>query len=119
MTEIAFTADHRLATYGTLAPGRPNYAQVEPIGGTWRTGHVRGRLIDAGWGANVGYPGMIADQDGDPIAVHILEAVALPDHWARLDAFEGPGYRRITVPATLEDGSIIDVSIYEALPSES
>ncbi|MGD1887532.1 MAG: gamma-glutamylcyclotransferase family protein [Cohaesibacteraceae bacterium] len=111
-----FTAIHRLASYGTLAPGRPNHAQVEELGGSWRIGHVKGRHVQSGWGAWIGYPGFVPDPDGDPIEVHILEAIALPDHWDRLDAFEGEAYRRIVVTAELQDGSAIDVSIYEALP---
>ena len=50
--------------------------------------------MEAGWGAAMGYPGLILDDATDEIAVQILTSHDLPDHWARLDAFEGPGYRR-------------------------
>ncbi|MEM1286113.1 MAG: gamma-glutamylcyclotransferase family protein [Pseudomonadota bacterium] len=110
------SAIHRLASYGTLAPGRSNYAQVADLGGTWRVGHVMGRHVQSGWGTWIGYPGFVPDPAGDRIEVHILETDLLPDHWERLDAFEGDAYRRIVVTAELEDGGLIDVSIYEALP---
>jgi len=42
--------DTRLATYGTLAPGRPNHGQLTGLSGRWLVGHVRGSLVQAGWG---------------------------------------------------------------------
>ena len=42
-------ADERLATYGTLAPGRPNHHHVQGLPGRWFTGHVHGHLFDIGW----------------------------------------------------------------------
>jgi hypothetical protein len=32
----------RLATYGTLAPGRPNYDQIDGLDGRWFEGHAYG-----------------------------------------------------------------------------
>ena len=46
----------RLATYGTLAPGRQNHGQLSDLPGRWLVGHVRGSLIEAGWGANSDTP---------------------------------------------------------------
>jgi hypothetical protein len=46
--------DMRLATYGTLAPGRPNHGQLSNLPGRWLVGRVHGSLVDAGWGAKVG-----------------------------------------------------------------
>jgi hypothetical protein len=40
----------RLATYGSLAPGRPNEGQLSDLTGRWLAGHVRGKLVEAGWG---------------------------------------------------------------------
>src|SRR3984957_18379154 len=73
----------RLATYGTLAPGRKNHGQLSDLPGRWLVGHVRGSLVEAGWGAKLGYPGMILDLDGAPIEVFVLESRALVDHWQR------------------------------------
>jgi hypothetical protein len=42
------TALHRLATYGTLGPGRPNHHQLDGFEGRWLAGQVNGMLVDAG-----------------------------------------------------------------------
>ena len=73
---------------------------------------MRGTLLDAGWGAGLGYPGLVLDPAGPAVEVHILQSVDLPDHWARLDLFEGNGYRRVIARALTEFGEL-DVSIYE------
>lgn len=104
----------RLATYGTLAPGRQNHGQLSDLPGRWLVGHVRGSLIEAGWGAKLGYPGMILDPDGEPIEV--FESRALIDLWQRLDAFEGPGYRRLAVDVSTDEG-VLPASIYVLLDS--
>ena len=106
----------RLATYGTLAPGRQNHGQLSDLPGRWLVGHVRGSLIEAGWGAKLGYPGMILDPDGEPIEVFVFESRALVDHWQRLDAFEGPGYRRLAVDVSTDEG-VLPASIYVLLDS--
>jgi gamma-glutamylcyclotransferase (GGCT)/AIG2-like uncharacterized protein YtfP len=102
---------HRLATYGSLAPGRPNHHQLEGLQGRWSRGHVHGTLVDAGWGGSLGYPALILDPNGAPIEVHVFESADLPAHWSRLDRFEGPGYRRVatTVHTPSED---VDAFIY-------
>ncbi|PWO00364.1 hypothetical protein FA09DRAFT_358451 [Tilletiopsis washingtonensis] len=98
-------ADCRLATYGTLAPGRPNAHQLEGLHGTWSSGTVRGHLVERGWGAPLGYPAMIPDAEkGAQIAVSLFESHELPAHWARLDAFEGSGYARVAVPVMTAAG---------------
>jgi gamma-glutamylcyclotransferase (GGCT)/AIG2-like uncharacterized protein YtfP len=95
----------RLATYGSLAPGRPNHHQLAGLQGRWSPGHVHGTLVDAGWGVSIGYPALILDPDGAPVEVHVFESADLPAHWSRLDRFEGPGYRRVatTVHTRLDD----------------
>jgi gamma-glutamylcyclotransferase (GGCT)/AIG2-like uncharacterized protein YtfP len=103
----------RLATYGTLAPGRQNQGQLSDLPGRWLVGHVYGSLIEAGWGAKLGYPAMILEPDGGPIEVFVFESRALVDHWQRLDAFEGPGYRRTTVDVLTDEG-VLSASIYVA-----
>lgn len=104
-------AEVRLATYGTLVPGRQNHGQLADLPGRWLVGHVRGSLVDAGWGAELGFPALILDPDGAPIEVSVLESEALLDHWDRLDAFEGPGYRRVTVEVSTDE-SLLPASIY-------
>ena len=101
----------RLATYGTLAPGRPNHHQLDGLEGRWLKGHVNGLLVDAGWGATLGYPAIRLDPDGPTVGVDIFESADLPAHWSRLDEFEGPGYQRVvaTVHTTRDD---LQASIY-------
>ncbi len=105
-------AEHRLAVYGTLGPGCPNHHVLADVPGRWLPGTVRGVLQQQGWGSDLGFPGIVLDTAGDEVAVEVLESAELPDHWRRLDAFEGPGYRRATVSVTTDDG-IIEASIYE------
>ena len=102
---------YRLATYGTLAPGRPNHHQLDALEGHWSEGHVYGRLIEEGWGATFGYPALILDPDGSAISVQVFESMALPDHWSRLDDFEGPGYQRVVTSVSTPAGDI-KASIY-------
>ncbi|NMA99810.1 MAG: gamma-glutamylcyclotransferase [Phyllobacteriaceae bacterium] len=99
--------DTVLATYGTLSPGRSNHHQLDGLAGTWSTGSVRGRLMPEGWGAALGYPGLILDPNGAPVPLHIFHSDDLPAHWARLDEFEGEGYARTPVEVETGDGMII------------
>jgi gamma-glutamylcyclotransferase (GGCT)/AIG2-like uncharacterized protein YtfP len=108
---MAHTALHRLATYGSLAPGRPNQHQLDGLEGRWFAGHVNGMLVHAGWGAGLGYPALVLDPDGLDISVDVFESVDLPAHWERLDAFEGPGYQRVAVLVRTSVGDV-DASIY-------
>jgi len=111
VSKAGLTADHRLATYGTLAPGRVNHHHVEKVRGTWTKGVIRGRFIEAGWGADLGYPGLVVDPNGDSIEVHVLVSIDLMDHWDRLDAFEGAGYQRVPIDVETPEGQI-PASIY-------
>lgn len=110
MTEQT-NADHALATYGTLAPGRPNAHLLADINGQWTQGFVRGRLIEMGWGAAMGYPGIVLDETAQEIAVHLFTSPALARAWPDLDAFEGNDYRRTPVCVRTRDG-IVQASIY-------
>lgn len=103
--------DTRLATYGTLGPGRPNHGQLSDLSGRWLTGHVRGSLVQAGWGTEFGYPGLILEPDGPLVEVEVFESSALSAHWERLDEFEGPGYRRVAVDVSTAEG-VLAASIY-------
>lgn len=99
-------AQHRLATYGTLAPGRPNAHQLSALTGTWTRGKVRGHLHELGWGAAAGYPGIVLDDAGPVVQVQVFSSEDLPQHWARLDEFEGPGYRRVAVTVGTDAGPV-------------
>lgn len=104
-------ANLRLATYGSLAPGRVNHHELDGLSGDWRTGIVRGYLVKMGWGADLGYPAINLDPDGEPVEVFIFESEDLPAHWPRLDAFEGEQYKRVVAMAETETGPV-SVSIY-------
>lgn len=112
MCSVELGPDHRLATYGTLGPGRSNHHEVAGIAGRWLTGTVTGHLHPQGWGAVLGYPALVLDPAGPAVVVHVLESADLPAHWARLDAFEGPGYRRVPVTVTTDEGDVV-ASLYE------
>ena len=51
------------------------------------------------------------DGDGPVLHVAVFESQALPQHWDRLDAFEGPGYRRVTLEVATAEGAL-PASIY-------
>ena len=103
--------EQRLATYGTLAPGRVNHHELNGLQGEWHTGIVRGFLVKMGWGADLGYPAINLDPEGDEVEVFIFESADLPAHWARLDEFEGEQYARVVTEAETARGSV-SVSIY-------
>ena len=111
------SADSRLATYGTLSPGRVNHHELAGLEGSWRQGSVRGKLIAAGWGASLGYPALVLDPEATPIEVFLFESHDLPDHWRRLDEFEGSGYRRVVTQVRTPDGDV-DASIYVLASSD-
>jgi gamma-glutamylcyclotransferase (GGCT)/AIG2-like uncharacterized protein YtfP len=105
-----------LFVYGTLAPGRPNEHVLAPLRGRWQRGTVTGTLYQEGWGAAAGYPGIVLD--GATTEVHglLFTSEELPEHWSRLDAFEGEGYRRVATAVHLEDGTAVDAFLYELAP---
>jgi gamma-glutamylcyclotransferase (GGCT)/AIG2-like uncharacterized protein YtfP len=105
------TADLCLATYGSLAPGRINHCELAGLQGSWRHGTVRGRLAASGWGAKLGYPGLVLDPQDRPVEVHLFESSQLPGHLRRLDEFEGAGYRRVVTQVQTANGEV-DAWIY-------
>jgi gamma-glutamylcyclotransferase (GGCT)/AIG2-like uncharacterized protein YtfP len=104
IADLSEVPDARLAVYGTLAPGRMNHHQISALAGTWWRGTVKGKLFPSGWGAAVGFPGLILDPIGPSVDVDIFESNELPEHWARLDEFEGNGYRRVVATVSTEAG---------------
>jgi hypothetical protein len=46
---------------------------VRGIPGRWFTGKVRGRLIEEGWGATMGFPALVLDPTGPEVEVQVLE----------------------------------------------
>ena len=103
---------HRLFVYGSLAPGRPNEHVLADVLGEWEPATVNGRLLQEGWGAAVGYPGIVLDEHGDEVEGFLFSSERLAEHWARLDKFEGEGYERVLTKARLKDGTSVDTYIY-------
>jgi gamma-glutamylcyclotransferase (GGCT)/AIG2-like uncharacterized protein YtfP len=109
--------DHRLAVYGTLAPGRSNHHQLVGLDGHWRAGAVRGRLVAEGWAATEGYPALFPDPAGPVVEIQLFESADLPRHWERLDDFEGPGYHRIAIAVSTGEETV-DAWIYAAADAQ-
>lgn len=101
-----------LFVYGTLAPGRANTYMLEEIGGTWEEGYVFGTLLAKGWGAGLGFPGIILDEQGSRVEGFVFFSEHLADYWDALDAFEGDDYIRVPVDVSMHDGRIVSSSIY-------
>jgi gamma-glutamylcyclotransferase (GGCT)/AIG2-like uncharacterized protein YtfP len=99
-------ADTRIATYGTLSPGQVNHHQLAGLNGRWLRGTVRGRLGPAGWAASLGYLGLVLDATGPLVDVHLFESADLPEHWSRLDEFEGTEYRRVVTQVRTAEGDV-------------
>lgn len=102
----------KLFVYGTLAPGRPNEHMLKNIGGSWELGSVTGTLHEKGWGATMGYPGIILDKKGDKVEGFLFSSDHLEDHWTELDEFEGDAYERILTMVELQNKAKIEAFIY-------
>ncbi len=103
---------NRLFVYGTLCPGRENAHILEPIGGTWRKGSVRGVVHILDWGPDQGLPAIVLDSEAGKVEGHLLTTEQLAHHWQRIDAFEGAQYERVTVQVELDTGEKTDAWIY-------
>ena len=103
---------NRLFVYGTLAPGEPNEHVLADMKGTWQPATIRGQLLEQGWGAALGYPGIILDDSEDEVPGLLFSSDELAGHWSRLDEFEGPGYERVVASVKLENGSELDAQLY-------
>ncbi|MEM1433839.1 MAG: gamma-glutamylcyclotransferase family protein [Pseudomonadota bacterium] len=103
---------NRLFVYGTLMPGGPNEHVLQPLGGAWQPAYAIGRLQHQGWGAELGYPGLVPDPEGVKIPGQLLETAALRNAWTELDQFEGAEYQRICTTVYLEDDQPVEAQTY-------
>lgn len=101
-----------LFVYGSLAPGQSNAHVLADVPGEWTPATVTGTLRQQGWGAAMGYPGLVLDDQGGPVHGLVFSSAHLPAHWSRLDAFEGEGYERVLTTARLDDGRSVDAHVY-------
>jgi gamma-glutamylcyclotransferase (GGCT)/AIG2-like uncharacterized protein YtfP len=102
----------RLFVYGTLAPGRPNEHILAPLGGTWQPASIRGHLQQQGWGAVLGFPGIVLDTNGAEVSGLVFSAEELESFWETLDAFEGEEYERVLTQADLAEGGSVSAYVY-------
>jgi len=102
----------QLFVYGTLGPGRPNEHILADIGGAWLKATVNGTLLQKGWGAEMGYPGIVLDMNGDKVEGFVFSSENLASHWPRLDEFEGEAYERVFTRVRLNDGNLVDAYVY-------
>lgn len=57
----------RLFVDGSLAPDKENHHLLERIPGTWEGAILKGELLDKGWGAELGCPGLLLSDQGQQI----------------------------------------------------
>jgi gamma-glutamylcyclotransferase (GGCT)/AIG2-like uncharacterized protein YtfP len=104
--------NQRLFVYGSLAPGRPNEHILAPLGGTWQRATVRGHLKQQGWGAAMGFPGLVLDAAGEEIPGLVFSSEHLASFWATLDDLEGEDYVRVQVDVALDGGGSVAAYVY-------
>ena len=62
-------------------PGGPNEHVLNEIGGSWEAATVTGILREEGWGAEMGYPGIVPDEHGSEIQGFLFSSEKLSDHF--------------------------------------
>ena len=102
----------RLFVCGTLAPGRPNHYVLEDIAGSWEVAFLKGTLLQEGWGAEMGCPGIVVGDEGDEVEGFLFCSDQLSEHWSMLDDFEGEGYSRVSVTVKLKDKREVEAYVY-------
>ncbi len=96
-----------LIVYGSLAPGRDNHQEMRNIPGKWKEAIIHGKLMESGWGQQLGYPGIRFEpiEELKEISCFVLFSQDLPNHLGILDEFEGEDYCRVMAPYRLLDGT--------------
>ena len=102
----------RLFVYGSLQPGGPNEHVLSGVDGRWQRASVRGRLVQEGWGADLGYPGLVLDDAADAVPGSVLSSEELTAKWPDLDDFEGEGYERVSARVQTESGETVTAQLY-------
>ncbi len=103
---------NNLFVYGTLGPGRPNEHILASIGGSWQEASVKGNLHQKGWGAAMGYPGLVINEEGESIEGFLFSSKNISKHWDELDKFEGERYIRVLTTVSLKNKTIVEAYIY-------
>lgn len=99
---IDMILDHpsrKLVSYGTLAPGQANHAVTSDLKGEWEECIIQGTINQ-----HDGLPRFSWKLDGSVQVAKLFTSDDLPNHWGRLDQFEGNEYRRQLIPAKTKVG---------------
>ena len=102
----------RLFVYGSLQPGGPNEHVLASIGGEWEPAVIKGKLMEEGWGAGMGYPALVLDEGATDVRGYVFAAPQLSANWAHLDDFEGKEYERTVASVTLLSGEQMLAHVY-------
>ena len=102
----------RLFVYGTLAPGKPNRGVLESIPGTWEAASLKGKLLDEGWGSELGCPGIVPSDEGEEVEGFLFSSDHLSEQWSMLDEYEGTGYKRVPALVNTESGEYTEAYVY-------
>ncbi len=108
-----------LFIYGTLAPGRDNAWVMETIDGHWQSATTKGFLKTLGWGADLGFPGLTPDPNGEQVSGWLFSSSQLQHHWQGLDEFEGEQYQRVLINVTLENGKTAQAFVYSIVETSN
>lgn len=108
----------RLFVYGTLMPGQCNAHELAGLNGHWQKARVRGILHEHCWGLAAGYPCLALDPKAGWVSGFLLTDDTLPDHWERLDVFEGAGYLRVVTEVICETGECVTAHLYVVNPDQ-
>ncbi|MEO0574345.1 MAG: gamma-glutamylcyclotransferase family protein [Pseudomonadota bacterium] len=102
----------RIFIYGSLQPGGPNEHVLADVDDCWEAAVVTGKLVNSGWGASLGYPGLVLDECGQEVQGQILTSTELGAKWAELDQLEGDEYVRTELIALLRNGEKVCAYAY-------
>ena len=73
---------------------------------------MTGHLVEAGWGAEIGYPALQLDMLGEEVLGFVFTSDELAEHGKRLDEFEGHEYRRVVATVTLDTGETVPAHLH-------
>lgn len=103
---------NKLFVYGTLAPGQKNHDVLADLSGEWVQAATHGTLVDEGWGAGHGCPGIIPSTEAPEVHGYLFTSDDLPNNWAMLDNFEGQDYKRELIMVKLPSGIQVESYVY-------
>ncbi len=73
---------------------------------------MKGHLKQCGWGAEMGYPAIVLDEDGEDVSGYVFSSGNLAKHWNELDDFEGDEYERVVAEVRMDDHRSIQAHVY-------